>query len=695
MKAIILAATLTFVTFTASAQLNSRVGVDLNKSTKGVITAQKDNALKGGFDTRFHVTVTPKTNVPKKAAPEDYGTRAEVMTEDFAKMTTGEYEYPDLITEINLDESEYEYPWWNTNPDFTTLPHWGSTSAYPAGGTVCLFAEEDGYAHLNTPCLDVSANGGIAWIQFDARCATNESSDYVLLEAAETNNMGPSWNILGYTTLPTVTDQWQTFTAYFYGGGETTIFNLVNYYTNIYVDNIKVFTLNQYIAAPEMLPHTNYHGTEFDINCTAVDGATNYSWDVYELNNETGEKTYLHEGEITEEPTYHVSDAVSGQVYYCNAYAYKGERQSLPSAANYVLDLEAPVFNEVADFEGDSYTASWNSIPTAERYNYFAYGDRVIKEDGAFNVTEENFDGIKDSDGNLTGWTLENPSYQTYDTYYLSDFAQGGWKATHAAPYTDYLALDAWWYVQAEQGDAGLISPDLDLSKDNGKFSVSAKLFGEYNSYYESYTQCALALFNYNEEIGDYEQSELIYAADKNLKNEWTNCTANFTTGTKRSIIGIYAVWSPDNLYVDDLKITQNYQAGETFREPFLYAHWHEGENINVEIPKRFDACNIYHEVSAFKTDAYLGTVESKFSTLEEVGVAQGIKSVSLSKAAVQFSKAGIKVSNAKSETVEVYNLAGRLVYSDNTGAQTQNISVPQNGAYIVKVGKQSVKVTF
>lgn len=675
----------------ANAQMRTRNATEMNKSDGGIIAAQKDAVAKG--KDLFNVTVAPKANGPKRVTPEDYGTRYVVMNEDFSKMTTGSYGKPDLKTDILLEE--YEYPWWNTNPAYTTLPNWGSYSAYPAGGTVCLYASYDQYAHLNTPCLDVTSNGSIAWIQFDARCAQGESSDMLYVEAGETNNMGPSWDILGSVLMPTVTDEWQTYTIYFYNGGPTTLFNIVNYYIDIYFDNIQVFTLNQYVDAPQMLPHSNYKGTNFDVNCTKVNGADAYSFDVYTYNNETGEVTYLHEDEINDEPTYHVADAVSGQAYYCNAYAYKGERKSMASAPSLVFDLEAPVLEDVANLEGNTYTAKWNAVPTAERYNYFAYGDRVVSTAGKFAVTDENFDGITDADGNPTGWTIEAPSYQSYDTYYLKEFKQGGWKATHAAPYTDYLALDAWWYVQAEAGDAGLISPDLDLSKNNGKFDVSVKLYGEYNSYYESYTQCALALFNYDEVHGDYIQSELVYAANKKLKDEWQTCTAQFTTGTERSVLGIYAVWSPDNLYVDDLKITQNYEAGETFLEPFLYAHWHDGKSIDVEIPARFDNSEIYHKVSAYKVDEQFGAVEGQYSTLKKVGVADDIKSFSLKKSTVQFAANGIKVNNANKEAVEVYDLAGRLVYSNKTGAQSQDIAVPMHGSYIVKVGQQSVKVTF
>ena len=79
------------------------------------------------------------------------------------------------------------------------------------------------------------------------------------------------------------------------------------------------------------------------------------------------------------------------------------------------------------------------------------------------------------------------------------------------------FGLDGWQYYH-NHTDAGLISPELDMSKDNGKFTVNIKLAGaptaaldENGNEITVYTQAAFALFNYNETTCDYEQAELIY----------------------------------------------------------------------------------------------------------------------------------------------------------------------------------------
>lgn len=90
--------------------------------------------------------------------------------------------------------------------------------------------------------------------------------------------------------------------------------------------------------------------------------------------------------------------------------------------------------------------------------------------------------------------------------------------------------------------------------------------------------------------------------------------------------------------------------------------------------------------------------VISKFSDLLYVGKGSstGICSeILLSKATVQMRDGQLIVNNVNGETVEVFNIAGEKVFGDRTGNTTVSVAVPQHGTYIVKVGKQTVKVVF
>lgn len=695
-----LAATLTMAaTATVSAQQNTQN--EVQKLTRSVLP-QQSKITTAAFSLNKNVANVPLTTVYKAANP--YGEEQQVMFEDFAKMTSGSEATPD--TEANIIKDEFEYPWINTKDEYFKQAGWGSGNAYPAGGTVYLDSNPNDMAHINTPMLNVAANGGIAWIRFKARAKNAGDNPQVMVEAAETFNMSPSWRMMGSAALPQLSTEWKEYSMFFYGGGEYTLFNIVSVMAPVYIDNIEVFTVKQHIGTPTTLPHTNYEGTSFDANWTPVEGATGYKVNVFTLNKETGKAEYLFENKPVTTNKFHVTGATSGQTYFYNVAATKDNYTSIPSDKMFVYNLEAPVLKDVTNLDRNKYTAEWSTVPSAERYNYIAYYDRKADKTGEFVVTNEDFTGVKDADGNLTGWTKEDPNPGSYDSYYIPELKQAGWKGTQYAPYTDYICLDGWQYYHNHQ-DAGLISPEMDMSKDGGKFTVNVKLAGastiaidENNNEFTAYTQAAFALFNYNETTCDYEQAELIYPEGypKAVNGDWKNFTINFTKGSKKSIIGIYAVYADEHLYLDDLKITQKYQAGESLNDPFIFRRWLQEPKVDITIPAFVGKSDVSHRVTAFKTNSDRNVkkqyVESKFSELKKVGTANGISNIGLSKAVVKMEGNNVYINNINGENVQIYTLDGQLVYN-NKGEKNIRVALTQHGAYIVKVGNKTIKLVF
>ena len=695
-----LAATLTMAaTATVSAQQNTQN--EVQKLTRSVLP-QQSKITTAAFSLNKNVANIPLTTVYKAANP--YGEEQQVMFEDFAKMTSGSEATPD--TEANIIKDEFEYPWINTKDEYFKQAGWGSGNAYPAGGTVYLDSNPNDMAHINTPMLNVAANGGIAWIRFKARAKNAGDNPQVMVEAAETFNMSPSWRMMGSAALPQLSTEWKEYSMFFYGGGEYTLFNIVSVMAPVYIDNIEVFTVKQHIGTPTTLPHTNYEGTSFDANWTPVEGATGYKVNVFTLDKETGKAEYLFENKPVTTNKFHVTGATSGQTYFYNVAATKDNYTSIPSDKMFVYNLEAPVLKDVTNLNMNKYTAEWSTVPSAERYNYIAYYDRKADKTGEFVVTNEDFTGVKDADGNLTGWTKEDPNPGSYDSYYIPEMKQAGWKGTQYAPYTDYICLDGWQYYHNHQ-DAGLISPEMDMSKDGGKFTVNVKLAGastiaidENNNEFTAYTQAAFALFNYNETTCDYEQAELIYPEGypKAVNGDWKNFTINFTKGSKKSIIGIYAVYADEHLYLDDLKITQKYQAGESLNDPFIFRRWLQEPKVDITIPAFVGKSDVSHRVTAFKTNSDRNVkkqyVESKFSELKKVGTANGISNIGLSKAVVKMEGNNVYVNNINGENVQIYTLDGQLVYN-NKGEKNIRVALTQHGAYIVKVGNKTIKLVF
>lgn len=704
-KKVFLVGALAMLTASAGAQMRDRSAATLPSTT----VASMMKAPKS-------VERAPRL-VSVRKAPADYGKEVDIVKEDFAKMTTGSQAAPDYDTDLN-DYEMYDNAWINMLDDFTQTPGWGSHNAYSAGGAIYLEADSETQGQLNTPMLNVSRNSGICFLQFDARVPEdNEVVEQVVVEAAETYNMQPSWKFLGNTQLPQLTTDWQTYTIQFYEGGEYTLFNIVNYSAPVLIDNVRVFQVDQYVATPTPNAHKNYsrvddNTAKFDLSWSAVDGAESYVLNVYDKDSNGNPQNYIQKDVEVKDNKFTVDNAVTGTIYYYTVSAKKGEHVSMPSVEVQVKGIVEPVLSVSSPINGDKYTAEWKNVGGAERYNYISYFKQEATEDCRMEVSKLNLVGMKyDSDDMEVEYSVDNPSSYTLDRGALADeIGQAGWTVKHYAIYKDALTIDAFWTVEAKS-DAGLISPEMDLSKDGGKFRVKLRACAEYLPYYEAYPQAAVALFNYDEEKGDYVQSELIYAGDKNVDGDWKRYDCDFTTGTARSIVGIYGTWAPGNLYLSDVAIHQNYKKGDSFLNPFHYLNWlvpgtGETTSVEVTIPAKAYERDIYHQAQSVRVkaegDQFSGAtfLESRFSDLQKVGfcpLTNGVNDAKLnvSGATVSLSGNNIVVNNPQKAAVALYTLDGMLVASDNSCAEVVTLPAAAHGKYVVKVGKQSVKLVF
>lgn len=704
-KKVFLVGALAMLTASAGAQMRDRSAATLPSTT----VASMMKAPKS-------VERAPRL-VSVKKAPADYGKEVDIVKENFAKMTTGSQDAPDYDTDLN-DYEMHDNAWINMLDDFTQTPGWGSHNAYSAGGSIYLEADNETQGQLNTPMLNVSRNSGICFLQFDARVPEdNEVVEQVVVEAAETYNMQPSWKFLGNTQLPQLTTDWQTYTIQFYEGGEYTLFNIVNYSAPVLIDNVRVFQVDQYVATPTPNPHKNYarvddNTAKFDLSWSAVDGAESYVLNVYDKDANGKPQNYIQKDVEVKDNKFTVDNAVTGTIYYYTVSAKKGEHVSMPSVEVQVKGIVEPVLSVSSPINGDKYTAEWKNVGGAERYNYISYFKQEATEDCLMEVSKLNLVGMKyGSDDMEVEYSVDNPTSYTLDRGALADeVGQAGWTVKHYAIYKDALTIDAFWTVEAKS-DAGLISPEMDLSKDGGKFRVNLRACAEYLPAYEAYPQAAVALFNYDEEKGDYVQSELIYAGDKNVNGDWKRYDCDFTTGTARSIVGIYGTWAPGNLYLSDVAIHQNYKKGDSFLNPFHYLNWlvpgtGETTSVEVTIPAKAYEREIYHQAQSVRVkaegDQFSGAtfLESRFSDLQKVGfcpLTNGVNDAKLNVSGATVSLAGnnIVVNNPQKAAVALYTLDGMLVASDNSCAEVVTLPVADHGKYVVKVGKQSVKLVF
>lgn len=688
------------------------------------LASRVSNATKAPTSQRI-TTPTAKAQGALRAEalnPADYGQVVEILGEDFSLMTTGSVGNPDKDTELWYVREDGN-AWMTMRDGYTHQSGWGGAYIYPAGGTVAI-GNGDEPGHLNTCMMDLSGNDQIAFVQFDMRTDDGQPDQTVIVEGAETFNMAPSWRVLGGSQIDGISSEWKTYTLMFQNAGAYSMFNIFHpqmtqgeVLGNIYVDNFRVYQVNPYVKMPTLYGHSYYTGESFNVSWSKVENADHYLLNVYWVDETNGNaKMYAAENQVVNDTTFTVNGIISGKNYYYVVQSVDAAgHKSFEPTPKLICDLEAPKDLTATDINQDngSFTASWEAAPSAERYNYWAYCDRKATQDGPMRLTDEDFTGVKCPDGTLgEGWgysmteaewketSVTNPSYFSMDNYVIQPINQGGWVAKNGFPLADgCIKVDGYQYVY-NNSDAGLISPELDLSKNGGKITINVDLWGDTETIqYEDgskvdYTaQCAVALFNWDPAKNDFTQAELIYVKD--LNSSWQNRTIELTKGTDRSIIGLYCVGSPANLFFDNLKIDQDYKAGETFVDPIVYHRWWEGTSVDVQIPIRGNLGNITHRVTAIKGNPETGAiVESLPSDTEFVGRYEStdVKSVNLlSKANVRVEGQTIVVNG--NGLVQVYTLDGALVAKAEANGQAR-ITVP-SGAYIVKTNNESVKVVF
>lgn len=687
------------------------------------LASRVSNATKAPTSQRI-TTPTAKAQGALRAEalnPADYGQVVEILGEDFSLMTTGSVGNPDKDTELWYVREDGN-AWMTMRDGYTHQSGWGGAYIYPAGGTVAI-GNGDEPGHLNTCMMDLSGNDQIAFVQFDMRTDDGQPDQTVIVEGAETFNMAPSWRVLGGSQIDGISSEWKTYTLMFQNAGAYSLFNIFHpqkqgeALCNIYVDNFRVYQVNPYVKMPTLYGHSYYTGESFNVSWSKVENADHYLLNVYWVDETNGNaKMYAAENQSVNDTTFTVNGIISGKNYYYVVQSVDAAgHKSFEPTPKLICDLEAPKDLTATDINQDNgtFTASWEAAPSAERYNYWAYCDRKATQDGPMRLTDEDFTGVKCPDGTLgegggysmteAEWketSVTNPSYFSMDNYVIQPINQGGWVAKNGFPLADgCIKVDGYQYVY-NNSDAGLISPELDLSKNGGKITINVDLWGDTETIqYEDgskvdYTaQCAVALFNWDPAKNDFTQAELIYVKD--LNSSWQNRTIELTKGTDRSIIGLYCVGSPANLFFDNLKIDQDYKAGETFVDPIVYHRWWEGTSVDVQIPIRGNLGNITHRVTAIKGNPETGAiVESLPSDTEFVGRYEStdVKSVNLlSKANVRVEGQTIVVNG--NGLVQVYTLDGALVAKAEANGQAR-ITVP-SGAYIVKTNNESVKVVF
>lgn len=671
---------------------------------------------------------TPLVAMPAKAGinTSEFGTQVDVVNEDFSKFSTGTEEAPDFSVNINT-ELDSKVPYFeNVSSQYTTLPRWGAAYAYPAGGCVCLYSN-DVYenAHINTPMFDASKNDGVFIIRFRARLL-QDVTDYsgIGLHILDFSNSEKSGSYQIMTTIKNVTSEWRTFELVVHNGTNRMLVNFSEEtQSKLLLDDIQVLQVDQFVGTPHILHHLAYSGTSFRPHWNKVEGAESYLVNVYNSDKEGTIGEPVVENMQTTDTICTVRGLIPGNIYRYNVTAVAGEHHSIPSNNVELFDLATPSFNETVENNG-TYETSWSNVPEALYYNYYIYEEKTAPEDGELVLFDENFDGVTDQGNESKTWGVDDiPDFglQMQDIGYPKNLGMNGWTAYKWAPLSaGYIAVDAWNYfydVNENVKDydinfedikmyAKLETPELDLSKDDGKLHVKADLWGQLaeddtdadNNYPAYQVNAVIALMNYDVNAGAYVEAE---SKHFDLSEKWTTCEVDFTKGSENSKVMIYATDGPGLLFIDNLKATQYYSKGETFSSPLLT--WPGQLNTSVQFTLPENEYNYYQRVeAASQREMYWGTrtytFYSRLADAYPVRVSsetaiKGTAADANGSVKARIENGDIVVSGVSGKVVNVYTVGGTLVA--RAVAHTDSVALPvkASGVYVVNVGNKSIKV--
>lgn len=351
----------------------------------------------------------------------------------------------------------------------------------------------------------------------------------------------------------------------------------------------------------------------------------------------------------------------------------------------YIDDIEiihhympVPTLLPETNITDTSFTANWVAIEDADEYNFFIYSEHTAEADEVYNLYDFNFDDI------VSEGTEDNPEVPeegdfVYNSWYsyLHVFINGALGLSgEGTAYYDYSYIS---------------SPEMDLSSDDGKVTVTLKLKATAGNAMDLYLYSA-------EEGGYYDIVDEIYFSAEN--DEWNEYTFELTGGKAHSIIELY-YYGYDYLYIDGIKVTQNLKAGES-KSLLINDELVSESSYDIVIDKAFRNDKIYYQLYAIKYvlayDPYYGDyyvtggitsdfTEPRYAPINEIGI-DDIEAPSTVSA--YFKSGQLYVINPDNEMVSVYSINGTCVYNEMTNG-VANINLPK-GAYIVKVGNKSTK---
>lgn len=580
-----------------------------------------------------------------------------VLDQNFDAFTEGSEQAP-----ATVDISSY-----SSGKLRTTLPGWTGQYVYEAGG--CLKIGASG--NLRTANTDMSSNGGNLRITFKVKTL---------------DDVGAIDVQLGYNSAKTFylyDDQW-TEIEYITTGGRSTSYLTFkpNFVVNgILIDDLKVETSESFLAAPEVNQPTQADGISFTALWKSVTGATGYLLNVYTKDGDT--RIYTLQDHSVTGTSYAVTDLDATKTYFYTVRAVKDDIISAESeevqVVKNITSLDAPVALDATAVTENGFTAHWQAVPDATRYEVNVTKREILDGDAVVNIIDEDFSKV--TSGSIT--SVSYPSTQEYLDAYTQ---QPGWYGYAHCLASGYMGL-------APFGSAATITtPALNLSNNNGNFEIKVNMVSR----------------NYSGPVdGDtvmvhiYNGDELVESTKVTLNGDFADYTVTSGKGSENTCIQLSYLNSSDKLFIDYFVVSQQLKAGDEVCQPVgVYEADGDATELAVNLPLSDRLSYSYNVVAYAPTVVasyfgnYVDEIASAPSNDIEVKLSNTAISRITSSSHIVAMPGKLMIETSVEVPMMVCNINGQVVSNGVASAGNTTISL-QPGIYIVKVGNEVKKVSI
>ncbi len=591
-------------------------------------------------------------------------------------------ENSEITTVLNADFTQFtegsptspvDFPSYGTGSFTQFFPSWFVSKIAKAGGAVLI--RDGGY--LQTSYLNLSANNGTSKITVRVKIIDSYGGGVKI--SAGYSSAGSTTKIIEQS------GEWIDVVAILSGGTSSSRVKIepILAASGILVESLKVEQSPSFIAAPTANQPSVADGTSFTASWSSVSGATEYFIDVYSYNSNNEKVYFIKNMNCGNSRSKVITDLDPATTYYYVVRSSNGTASSENSneieVVKVISSIDTPIVSDATVSNGKA-TISWQPVENAESYVVNIYRHTTLTSDTETDVFSDDFSKVNVGALDQVEFTFG---------YKLDQYTKSpGWDGEELALAAGYIVLSPY------TGSVGsLLSPILNLSSNNGVFTVSCNLLeGAYGIEREGGTVTFKLLDADGNEIESKE-----YTLTKGAKIY----SAEFTKGTDGCRIGVYYPGTTSyKLFIDDFTIRQMKKAGDVIDEliaeeatdetSFSFDYTAE-DNVKIG----YTVYSVGRTVSGGKlTELYSDPSEEKFvSETASIGDIDSDSDNSVKIAVI--AKGVIEVTTDTASAFAIYDLNGRLLNSGHVADGTSTISCNASGIVIVKVADKSVKVTL